>query len=88
MPFHIKVVLNDGRSKTENDTLPFVFGVALCGSVVFRGSGPLDGYFKLVWNVFYLISFTNLTGNLMKQICLESENTYTLKVNGQRVSEN
>ena len=53
MLFHIKIFLNYGHSKAENDTLPFVFGVALCGSVVFRGSGPLDGYFKLVLERFF-----------------------------------
>lgn len=58
MPLHIKIVSNDEHPKTENDALPFVFSVALCGSVVFRGSGPLDGYFKLVLEGFSPISFT------------------------------
>lgn len=37
---------------TQDNAIPFVSSGALYGSIVFRGSGPLDGYFKIVLEGF------------------------------------
>lgn len=53
MQLHIEIVLNNEYQKTKDDTLPYVFGGALCGSVLFRCSEPLDGYLKLDLEGFF-----------------------------------
>jgi hypothetical protein len=49
----MKIILNDGHPKTEDNAVPFIFSGAICGTVVVRGNGPLTGYFKIVLEGFY-----------------------------------